>query len=101
MSTIKITLPDGSVREFPAGVTGMEIAKSISEGLARNSLSIEVNGENWDLSRPIDKDSTIKEHPQYTRPEVIVINGKKRKVPDVLLSGDHKKIEEWRRRNTE
>src|SRR6185436_4281617 len=60
MSMIKITLPDGSVREFPAGVTGMEIAKSISEGLARNSLSIEVNGENWDLSRPIEKDSSIK-----------------------------------------
>ncbi len=60
MSMINITLPDGSVREFPAGVTGMEIAKSISEGLARNSLSIEVNGENWDLNRLIDKDSSIK-----------------------------------------
>jgi threonyl-tRNA synthetase len=60
MSMIKITLPDGSVREFPAGVTGMDIAKSISEGLARVSLSIEVNGENWDLSRTIEKDSSIK-----------------------------------------
>ena len=60
MSMIKITLPDGSVREFPAGITGMEVAKSISEGLARNSLSIEVNGENQDLSRPIEKDSSIK-----------------------------------------
>ena len=57
---IKITLPDGSIREFPAGVTGMEIAKSISEGLARVSLSIEVNGENWDLNRPIEQDSSIK-----------------------------------------
>jgi threonyl-tRNA synthetase len=57
---IKITLPDGSVREFPAGVTGVEIAKSISEGLARVSLSIEVNGENWDLGRSIETDSSIK-----------------------------------------
>ena len=57
---IKITLPDGSVREYPTGVTGMEIAKSISEGLARVSLAIEVNGELRDLSRPIEKDSAIK-----------------------------------------
>jgi threonyl-tRNA synthetase len=60
MSSIKITLPDGSQKEYSAGVTGMEIAKSIAEGLARNALSIEVNGENWDLSRPITKDSSIK-----------------------------------------
>ncbi|MGC4022163.1 MAG: threonine--tRNA ligase [Cyclobacteriaceae bacterium] len=57
---IKITLPDGSVREFPQGVKGIEIAQSISEGLMRNSLAIEVNGEIWDLSRPITKDSSIK-----------------------------------------
>jgi threonyl-tRNA synthetase len=60
MSTIKITLPDGSVREFPAGVTGMEIARSISEGLARNALSIEVNGEIRDLSRNIHQDAAIR-----------------------------------------
>ena len=60
MSIVKITLPDGSVKEFPQGVKGIEIAKSISEGLARNSLSIEVNGENWDLDRPITTDSAIK-----------------------------------------
>lgn len=57
---IKITLPDGSVREFPQGVTGMQVAQSISEGLARVSLAIEVDGEIRDLSRPIDKDSAIK-----------------------------------------
>ena len=56
---IKITLPDGSVREYAKGVTGMDIAKSISEGLARNCLSIKVNGEVRDLSRPIDTDSSI------------------------------------------
>ncbi|HEU5290492.1 MAG TPA: threonine--tRNA ligase [Cyclobacteriaceae bacterium] len=57
---IKITLPDGSVREYPSGVSGMDIAKSISEGLARVSLAIEVNGELRDLSRSIEKDSAIK-----------------------------------------
>ncbi len=60
MSIVKITLPDGTIKEFPLAVKGIEIAKSISEGLARNSLSIEVNGENWDLERPITKDSAIK-----------------------------------------
>ena len=60
MSSVKITLPDGSVREFPQGVKGFEIAQSISEGLARMALSIEVNGEIWDLSRPITTDASIK-----------------------------------------
>ncbi|MFZ5970331.1 MAG: threonine--tRNA ligase [Bacteroidota bacterium] len=60
MSVIKITLPDGSVREFPQAVTGMQVAQSISEGLARNALSIEVNGEIWDLSRTITADAAIK-----------------------------------------
>lgn len=57
---IKITLPDGGVREYPQGVTGNDIAKSISEGLARVSLAIEVNGEIRDLSRPITSDAAIK-----------------------------------------
>jgi threonyl-tRNA synthetase len=57
---VKISLPDGSVREYPRGVKGSEIATSISEGLARVSLAIEVNGEVWDLSRPIREDSSIK-----------------------------------------
>ncbi|MFW5792739.1 MAG: threonine--tRNA ligase [Bacteroidota bacterium] len=59
---IKIILPDQSVKEFPQGINGLDIAKSISEGLARNVLSISVNGEVWDLNRPIDKDSKIKLH---------------------------------------
>ena len=58
--SIQITLPDGSVREFPSGVKGIEIAQSISEGLARVSLAIEVNGEIRDLSRPITGDAAIK-----------------------------------------
>jgi threonyl-tRNA synthetase len=57
---VKISLPDGSVREFPQGVKGSEIALSISEGLARNALSIEVNGEVWELSRPITTDASVK-----------------------------------------
>lgn len=58
--TIKISLPDGSIREFPSGVKGIEVAKSISEGLARNALAIEVNGTIQDLSRSIDQDASIK-----------------------------------------
>jgi threonyl-tRNA synthetase len=56
---INITFPDHSVRQFQEGVTGMEIAMSISEGLARNVLAAKVNGEVWDATRPIHKDSTI------------------------------------------
>ncbi|MBL4675103.1 MAG: threonine--tRNA ligase [Mucilaginibacter sp.] len=57
---INITLPDGSVREYDKGITSMQIALSISEGLARNVLAAEVNGEVWDASRPIEQDSTVK-----------------------------------------
>ncbi|MGZ3883349.1 MAG: threonine--tRNA ligase [Bacteroidia bacterium] len=56
---IKITLPDGSVREYPKGTTSMQIASSISEGLARNVLSAKVNGEVVDANRPINADSTL------------------------------------------
>ena len=54
---INITLPDNSVRQFPEGVTGVEIAKSISEGLARNVLSVQVNDEIWDATRSITADA--------------------------------------------
>jgi threonyl-tRNA synthetase len=57
---VKISLPDGSVREYPQGVKGSEIASSISEGLARVALAIEVNGEVRDLARPIDQDASVK-----------------------------------------
>lgn len=59
---INITLPDGSIRQFPAGVNGLEIAKSISERLAKEVLSVSVNGEVWDLTRPIVGDANIKLH---------------------------------------
>ena len=56
---IKITLPDGSVREYPKGTTAHQIALSISEGLARNVISAKVNGEVWDSSRPINDNATL------------------------------------------
>jgi len=57
---INITLPDGSVRPYENGITAHQIALSISEGLARNVLAAEVNGEVWDSSRPIEKDAAVK-----------------------------------------
>ncbi len=56
---IKITLPDGSVREYPAGTTSLEVAQSISEGLARNVLAAKVNGEVWDATRPLTADADL------------------------------------------
>lgn len=58
--SITISFPDGSSRSVPKGVTGDEIARSISEGLARVALAIEVNGEVRDLSRPIEEDASIR-----------------------------------------
>ncbi len=57
---IRITLPDQSVREFPDGVTGMEVAQSISQGLARNAVGIFVNDQPYDLSRTITEDAHIR-----------------------------------------
>src|SRR5689334_22034432 len=57
---INITLPDGSVRNYEEGVTPYDVASSISSGLARNVYGSEVNGETWDLTRPIKKDSSLK-----------------------------------------
>jgi len=56
---IKITLPDGSIREYAKGSSAMDVALSISEGLARNVLAAEVNGEVWDANRTIDQDATV------------------------------------------
>ena len=55
-----ITLPDGTKKDMPDGSTGMDLAMSISEGLARNSLGIFVNGKKYDLSRPINEDAEVK-----------------------------------------
>jgi threonyl-tRNA synthetase len=59
---ISITFPDGSVREYNKGVTGYEIARSISPGLAAEVYSATVNGEVWDLSRPLTGDATLRLH---------------------------------------
>ncbi len=56
---MKITFPDKNVREYPDGTTALDIAKSISEGLARNVLSAKVNGVVQDATRPIKNDSTL------------------------------------------
>ena len=57
---IRITLPDGSVREYPSGVTSLEIAAGISEGLARNVLAANVNGQVQDATRPIMTDAAVR-----------------------------------------
>ncbi len=56
---INITFPDQSVRQYESGVTPLDIAKSLSEGLARNVLAASVNGQKWDAMRPINEDATI------------------------------------------
>src|SRR4051794_475190 len=59
MSSVTITLPDGSEREYESGVTGAEIAASIGRGLAKAALAVAVDGELLDLSRPIDHDAAV------------------------------------------
>ena len=56
---IKVTFPDGSVREYESGITGLEVAESISPALARSIVSCGVNGETTELNRPINEDATI------------------------------------------
>lgn len=56
---IKVTLPDGSVREYVSGTTSLEVARSISEGLARNVLAAKINNQVWDATRPLTTDATI------------------------------------------
>ena len=57
---INITFPDGAVRQYEKGVTALDIAKSISEGLARKVLAANVKGQVWDATRPITEDATLK-----------------------------------------
>nr|HQU60686.1 TGS domain-containing protein [Saprospiraceae bacterium] len=56
---INITFPDGQVRQYEAGTTALEIAQSISHGLAKKVLSAKVNGEVWDATRPIEQDARL------------------------------------------
>jgi threonyl-tRNA synthetase len=57
---VKITFPDGAVREYEPGTTALDIAKSISEGLSKKVLAAVVNGQVWDATRPLYNDSTLK-----------------------------------------
>jgi len=57
---IKLTFPDGSIKEFKSGITGLEVAQSISPRLAKEALAFAVNGETIDLTRPITSDANIK-----------------------------------------
>ncbi|MEI6948293.1 threonine--tRNA ligase [Paraflavisolibacter sp. H34] len=57
---MNITFPDGAVRAYEQGVSALDIAKSISEGLARKVLAAEVNGQVWDANRPIEGDASLK-----------------------------------------
>ncbi|MGH7534135.1 MAG: TGS domain-containing protein, partial [Gemmatimonadales bacterium] len=57
--TIRVTLPDGSVREYPAGTTSRQVAESVGAGLARAALAARVNGAVWDLDRPLDQDARV------------------------------------------
>src|SRR5438067_2383965 len=59
MSTVQITLPDGSTRPEPAGTTPLDVAKSVSPRLADAAIVAKVNGELYDLTRPIESDSTV------------------------------------------
>ncbi len=56
---INITFPDGQIRQYEGGVTALDIAGSISQGLARNVLSAKINGEVWDATRPIHQDASV------------------------------------------
>jgi threonyl-tRNA synthetase len=57
---IHITLPDGAVREYQEGVSALDVARSISEGLARKVLAAEINGDVWDATRPINSDASLR-----------------------------------------
>lgn len=57
---ISISFPDGAVRQYESGVTALDIAKSISEGLAKKVLAASVNGQVWDATRPITTDASLK-----------------------------------------
>jgi len=80
---------------FGGEVASMVVIEAVSR-LISGVVQKEESIKNESFS---DKEAKEKEHPQYTRPEVFILGKKKLKVPKVLLSGDHKKIEEWRKKN--
>lgn len=79
---------------------GEVAAMVIVETVSRLVLGVIAKPESVKYESFSDKESKTKEYPQYTRPEIFELGGKKLEVPKVLLSGDHKKIEEWREKRT-
>ncbi|MBI2932973.1 MAG: threonine--tRNA ligase [Planctomycetes bacterium] len=69
----KVTLPDGSVREYPDGVTALDVAKSISQGLAKASVAAKINGEIWDFHRPLPRECRVEIVKEDTPPGLEVI----------------------------
>src|SRR5690606_8006253 len=59
MSQISLTFPDGNIRNYPAGVTGAEVAQSIAPSLAKAAISAQLDGAHWDLAWPITQDAKI------------------------------------------
>ncbi|MBC7738048.1 MAG: TGS domain-containing protein, partial [Candidatus Saccharibacteria bacterium] len=62
MAQISLTFPDGNQRDFPAGTTPLQVAASISPGLAKKAISATVNGQHFDLAWPIPADAAIAIH---------------------------------------
>ncbi len=84
--------------EVPAMVIMEAVSRLIAGVVAKEESIRNESFSNFKLKAKSSK--LLKEHPHYTRPEVFVLNGKKLKVPPVLLSGDHEKIDEWRMKNS-
>ena len=62
MAAITLTLPDGAKRDYPAGITGAEVASDIAKSLGKAAISWTVNGEHWDLAWPLSEDADIAIH---------------------------------------
>ena len=80
---IEVKLPDGSVRKVKKGITSFEIAQSISEGLARQVLAAEINGEIWDINREINEDVDFK---------LLTFKDNKIEEPDIYLGAGFSKL---------
>ena len=72
-SQIQLTLPDGSVREYAAGTTGLQVAASIGKGLAKAAVVIELDGEVRSLQLPIDASASIKIHTRESSEGLMVL----------------------------
>src|SRR5690606_36372084 len=80
-TVMKITLPDGSVREYPGPVTPAQVAADIGAGLAKAAIGAKVDGQLWDLHRPIDRDASVS---IITRPRTDKQGLSKDVTPDAL-----------------